>query len=126
LIIGTHGRGVFVLPVKNIRESTPKVLAGNLYLFEIEPLQLIRGFWGSSQKIKFEFYSAKSAPLVLQMRKEGKTIKRLNLNAVPGINIFEWDGMLDETKNTKAEPGGYWVMISTAGAKAERSFRILE
>ncbi len=126
LIIGTHGRGVFVLPVKNIRESTAKVLAGNLYIFEIEPLQSVRGFWGSGQKIKFEFYSAKSTPLVLQVKKEGRTIKRFDLNAVPGINIFEWNGTLDEAPDTKAGPGGYQVFISAAGAKAERSFSILE
>lgn len=38
LIIGTHGRGVFIISVAAIQKMTPEILAKPLYLFDISPV----------------------------------------------------------------------------------------
>jgi hypothetical protein len=37
LVIGTHGRSVYVMDIAPLEELTPKVLAGDAHLFDIKP-----------------------------------------------------------------------------------------
>ncbi|MCK5059477.1 MAG: glycosyl hydrolase [Candidatus Aminicenantes bacterium] len=126
LIIGTHGRGVFVLPVKNIQRLTPQVLSRPLFLFEIESVHLLDYPPRGKQKIKFEFYTPKSTKVTLQIMKAGRSIKRLNIDSAPGLNIFEWDMVIDERKKEKIEPGTYRVTARSARTKIERTLKITE
>jgi photosystem II stability/assembly factor-like uncharacterized protein len=38
LIVGTHGRGMFIADISEIEEMTPEVLAAEAHLFEIDPV----------------------------------------------------------------------------------------
>ena len=37
LVVGTHGRGIFITDISPLQELTPEVLAADVYLFEAEP-----------------------------------------------------------------------------------------
>ncbi len=37
LVVGTHGRGIFITDISPLQELTPGVLAADVYLFEAEP-----------------------------------------------------------------------------------------
>jgi photosystem II stability/assembly factor-like uncharacterized protein len=37
LVVGTHGRGIFITDISPLQELTPDVLSANVFLFEIEP-----------------------------------------------------------------------------------------
>ncbi|MCK4762128.1 MAG: glycosyl hydrolase [Candidatus Aminicenantes bacterium] len=124
LIIGTHGRGVFVLPVSTIQQLTPKILRRPLFLFEIDSVDLGRRPGPGSKKVKIEYYTPRSTKVVLRIRKAGKNIKKIDLDATAGLNVFYWDMVIDKVKKTKAEPGDYRVIARTGGAQIERTFRI--
>ncbi len=126
LIIGSHGRGVFVLPVKTIQQLTADVLERPLYFFEIEPLRL-SSYPAEEDKVKFEFYTRNSTQVTLQIRdKTKKIIKSFNLNSIPGLNQVDWDLFINKEKNIKLEPGDYQVLLKSAGARVERSLKIQE
>src|SRR5262249_43014530 len=38
LVLGTHGRSIYVMDIAPLEEVTPKVLAGDLHLFDVRPV----------------------------------------------------------------------------------------
>ena len=42
LVIGTHGRGIWILDVSPLEQLSSKVLAADAHLFEVEPVTLAR------------------------------------------------------------------------------------
>jgi hypothetical protein len=116
LIIGTHGRGVYLLPVKNIRKLTAEILKKSLHIFEIEPIRLVRqrGHRVRQQELKVEFYGSSKGNLQLSiMDKAGKKIKSFDIKANKGINIFNWDLLVDQKKKKRIEPGEYTIVLKS-------------
>jgi hypothetical protein len=128
LIIGTHGRGIFVLPVKHIQQLTAEALARPLHLFEIDPVRLsgVGAPTAGKQKVTFEFYTPKSIKVTLRIMQAGKLIRRLDIDSAAGFNIFEWDMVIDERKKEKIALGTYQVAARSARSKIERTLKIIE
>lgn len=125
LIIGTHGRGIFILPVKNIRQLTAEVLRKPLHLFEIDPVRLDFAA-ADGPKVPFEFYTPKSTKVTLQIINAGTTVKRINIDSHAGFNIFEWDMVIDERTKEKIAAGTYKVAARSSRSRIERILKIIE
>jgi len=42
LVIGTHGRGIWILNIAALEQLTPRVLASDAHLFDVQPVTLLR------------------------------------------------------------------------------------
>jgi photosystem II stability/assembly factor-like uncharacterized protein len=122
LIIGTHGRGIWILDdISCLREMTPEVLASDCELFSIRPATAF--FTGSVREsfTKPAFTAAnppygliitaylkappKEKPRVLIKSKAGETIYELNLQAQAGILREAWNlQFVPKTKEGKRFP----------------------
>ncbi|MCP5108338.1 MAG: glycosyl hydrolase, partial [bacterium] len=102
LIIGTHGRGVYLLSVTPIQKITADVLKKSLHLFAIEPVKLATGRYQRQKKAVIQFYSGNETRFqVVITDKKGKKTKQLDVAAVKGFNRFQWDLTLDEAGKKK-------------------------
>ncbi len=114
LLIGTHGRGVYLLSVKNIRKLNKEILAKSLHLFDTEPIKFLGGADPFQDRAKFEFYSGSAARVQLLINdKAGKKVKTFAVAAEKGINIFEWNLVLDEKTKKRLDKGDYALILKS-------------
>ena len=113
LLIGTHGRGVFVLPVQKIEEMTPEVLDRELHAFEPEevvlPAERGEAEAGPEPKAVFLVYTKTGGAGKLVVKdSSGKVLKEIKADYRPGLNDLTWD-LRAEGQKEKVRPGEYQV-----------------
>ncbi len=113
LLIGAHGRGVFVLPVQKIEEMTPEVLGRELHAFEPEevvlPAERGEAEAGPEPKAVFLVYTKTGGAGKLVVKdSSGKVLKEIKADYRPGLNDLTWD-LRAEGQKEKVRPGEYQV-----------------
>jgi len=154
LVLGTHGRGAWILDQVNaLQELTPEVLAARAHLFTVEPATMIRYantkahagdmiFRGTNPPAGaiIDYYlrdPADSAALSLTIRDHGgRTVVALPSTTAAGINRVIWDlhatSPVPSGKGRSAvsgpwvDPGTYIVRLVVDGATWERSVDVGE
>jgi hypothetical protein len=105
LIIGTHGRGIFIADISEIEELTPDVLAADAHLFEIDPvIDWVVGqrtvasssnFAGMSEPtdmgIGYYLKSAVSGDLKVRIYDGSRMIAEMDGPKAAGINAVRWN-----------------------------------
>jgi photosystem II stability/assembly factor-like uncharacterized protein len=128
LIIGTHGRGVFVLPVKKIEEMTAQVLSQELYLFDVDEINLPVGRQevaaGIEPQAKFLIYakSGGSGRLVIKDI-SGKALKEVAVEIKAGLNEFSWD-LKPEGQKNRVKAGEYQVEVTLGKEVVAKKFKV--
>jgi hypothetical protein len=115
LVAGTHGRSVFVLDVLPIQELTEEVRSKPVHVFPLEDARFERG-WRSRRSTWFHrqedepwldvpYWLAKGGAAWLTIRDEDDRLLRRERieNAAPGVNVYRWNLLLDETLAVEAE-----------------------
>ncbi len=114
LVAGTHGRSIFILDVLPIQELTAEVREQPVHVFPVADVTFDRS-WRSRRsqwfhdpiddpEVKIPFWTEAEAKAELLIRDDaGRDLRRLELDAYPGVNTFTWDLLLDETKALAAE-----------------------
>ena len=124
LILGTHGRSLYLANIsllQNIKED-------QLSIATIDPIHYSSRWGGSWNKwsevnepnISIPFYNWKAEKVTLSIQsKEGEILQEYNINAVHGVNVFEYDVTLSdkgkksiENENLKikeADNGKYYL-----------------
>jgi len=124
LIIGTHGRGVFITSIKNIQSLTPEILAKDIYIFKIESVKIrsSRHSYGQANK-KIDFYLKQDANVEILLYKKGmkKPILKKKQKFIKGINVFSWNMKINKTQ---AKKGKYKVILRAGKKSAIASFTI--
>ena len=107
LVVGTHGRSIYVTNVKPIQELTPVVMKKAIHLFEPEKIRE-----ESRWKRPAAFWSRPSDPTMLDIyywlkqpgevkiiikNKKGKVLRTLKDNGIRGINTLKWDLTIDRS-----------------------------
>ena len=118
LVIGTHGRSVYVLDAHVIQNYTEDIAAKNLHVFPIKPvIPLMRTRLRQNADIYF------AVPKEHKVRAEikdgdGKTIDAMEMEAKPGINKLSWDLIVvdEEGRSKTAVPGRYTVSLKAGQA----------
>jgi photosystem II stability/assembly factor-like uncharacterized protein len=122
IVIGTHGRSVYIMDTEPIQELNEEILKKDGHLFKIKPVIFSLGYrfyiTGERPKAKIYFYlkeaKAKSKVTILDSKEE--VIKEIEGSGDRGINLVEWD-LTTQSKvpsERYAKPGKYLVKI-TAG-----------
>lgn len=131
LIIGTHGRGVFILPLEKIQQLKPDVLAKGLYLFAVRdamlmPRQMLMemGEAGPKPNARFEFYAAAAGKANIAVKdSSGKTLKEMTVDVRRGLNAVQWD-LVPEGEKNPVKPGEYSVDIQAGKGTATAPFKV--
>lgn len=104
LIVGTHGRSVYIANVEHLQQMTEELMANDLVVFDIEEVSF-RSFWGSIRNVyskpyepkqTISFYSKNAKQITIKVIYKDIIIKEIKTDAVQGLNYLEYDLTVDK------------------------------
>jgi photosystem II stability/assembly factor-like uncharacterized protein len=130
IVIGSHGRGVFMLDARPIQQWQAG-RAGGLRLFEPHPA-LVRIADeiepnGTPGTATIAFAVDAPAPVTLTIRDSGGAeVKTVAIGATAGLNVVDWNLLVGAApgRERPAAPGDYTVTLSSGGATATTTLRL--
>jgi photosystem II stability/assembly factor-like uncharacterized protein len=151
LVIGTHGRGIYLMDVAPLQELTPKALQAAAYLFDVRPVVAFpprhsRNWFGtrmfSGQNppygalLYYHLKEAAKGPLALTVSDaDGKEVARLKLkdaDRTAGFHRVVWDltrGPRPKPREavlpTQVAPGEYVVTLQAGKEMLRKHVRVL-
>jgi len=153
LLIGTHGRSLYKVNVSNLQQLNAEVLAGNLYLFDIEKKRYSKN-WGKKQawkepkdpELTVSYYSGGAGNGSWSVStKDGLLLNKGVLVCMKGLNTFTFaldfnesalqkyqKGLNEKIKDpkkliqlTKADTGKYYLYKGTYILEMEKDGKTL-
>ncbi len=147
LIVGTHGRSLYILPLKEINSLDSSKMSQNIYLFDIPKSKFYKS-WGNSgyywspafeSNISISFYSSMADSLDMSVADStGLVIYTKKIKAERGLNYvsynfssninFEKSSHLIKGKNKKyyLKDGTYNLILKSGNIKAESKLILIE
>ncbi|MCH2490061.1 MAG: glycosyl hydrolase [Flavobacteriales bacterium] len=149
LVVGTHGRSIYIANVALLQKITPET-RNNILIAEIDPIRTSRR-WGDrfsqwsdpyTPEEELQFYSPQAGTATISiLSEEGETLNEWKMDVAAGINLETYDLTLSEKGRkmlekkddsiSKAANGSYYlpkgtytVEISTNGKKATTSMEL--
>jgi hypothetical protein len=111
LVLGTHGRSLYITNVNELQQLTAENLAKELIVFDTKPFKARN--WGmqsavwdeiNTPKINIPVYCKESDMLTLNIfDKENNLLFNKEFKTSKGLNVLEYDGTVDEKIITKYE-----------------------
>lgn len=138
LIIGTHGRGVYIVDIGPLEELTPKVLAEPAHLFSVRPAQAFvpvkaetkpKSCVAPNPPVGATIYyhlkaPAKKAAYIVR-DKDGKVVESNQVPGEAGLRRIVWD-LTDfkAAQRTLVPAGEYMVELTVDGKTLTRPLRV--
>jgi len=119
IIIGTHGRSVYVLDAEPIQGFNQKVKAKAAHLFDIMPVFLSQTIRDRPEAKIYFYLKKKETVSVFISNKEGKMVRDTVIQGNAGFNIFSWDLIAEGTQSQRVGPGEYKVELRVGKLKLE-------
>lgn len=104
LVIGTHGRSLYIADVKPLQALTSDILAKNIHLFELKE-QMANPRWGEEQskfdeikkpKFAINYYTNNVAKVSIEIQTaEGLVLRKIEEEAEKGLNTINYDLTVD-------------------------------
>jgi hypothetical protein len=123
IVIGTHGRGIFMLDARPIQQwraehpSGPRLFEPQSALVRIADEVEPNGTPGTAT-IAFAVDEPGAATLTIRDN-AGATVRTITLEAAAGLNVADWNLLVGAPgRERPAAPGGYNVTLSSAGGTA--------
>ncbi len=150
LILGTHGRGIWILDnVNALQELTPRVLSSRAHLFTLEPAEQIRYLSEKGHDGDMIFRGKNPAPGALVdfwldrdgdpaalsfLDAAGQVVARIAAPGRRGVNRVGWDlrhsspdsGPGGGPAGPLVVPGRYTVRLEAGGTVSERTLEVRE
>lgn len=139
IVLGTHGRSIYIARVAEMQQLTADVLKEDIYIFDFQP-PLLPAFAGrrgraASPNITMEipFYVSAIGEVTLQILNDKGTLAATRKDTVKtkGIQYFKYDLKIDAVNTpsfsgaTTLRPGHYEaVMILPNGKKVSKKFEL--
>jgi hypothetical protein len=134
LVLGSHGRGAWILDLAPIRGLTEEAAAAPLHLFPIRsviadwfPWETVPGDRRGRNSARFQVASRAGGSAEITVRDSlGGVVRRWPVNLLPGVNTLTWDLQAEPVPGPlrDARPGRYSVEISGAGARVSGSIEV--
>lgn len=150
LILGTHGRGIWILDnINALQELTPEVMASPIHLFSMEPAEQIRYRSEKGHAGNMIFRGSNPAPGALIdfwlgedggevsltiLDEEGNEVATIRTPDSRGINRATWNlrysdpgqGANQSPKGPLVVPGQYTVRLEADGTVSEQPLEVRE
>ncbi len=93
LVIGTHGRGVFITSVRHIQELSREIMDKAVHLFDQKTIRLPRSRYQRFERQSFAFYQKEDGELEIAVYPENqrKAVFKLKKYFGRGLGAFQWD-----------------------------------
>lgn len=107
LVVGTHGRSIYVTDIKYIEKLTPKLLAENVHLFPVEDINFDKNWgnkgytWGEPDvpSLQFVYFTGSNGKAVITiLTDDDKELKTISISSDHGLNFFDYDLTIDSGK----------------------------
>ena len=127
MVIGTHGRGVWVLDVEPIRAIAKMDNDAQCAVFDIEDatLPFRPGSWyrRTMRPLYAGYYVTDVKNVTVTVTdSDGNTVAKLNAPESVGLNYANWDLMISEDK--MADPGKYKLVVAGKDFSKEKEFTV--
>lgn len=109
LVIGTHGRSMYKMPVGPLQQLTPEVMNEALYVFDLKKTRYSKGWgkkgaWNEAKdpELPVSFYSSSAGKADVSIKiKDGPEVQRMSVNVTKGINksVYNLDVKPEVLKN---------------------------
>lgn len=118
LVIGTHGRSVYVLDVSPVQQWRPGVRDKGLHLFSTDPVYAAAGAGAGSEALLY-FHLREAGPVRVEIAREaGEPVRTMEVDGSAGLNAVAWD--LRPANQGRAVPPGKYAVTVRAGTFTER------
>ncbi len=144
LILGTHGRSLYTVDIKDLQQLNQNIINQNLHVFEIEDIKFDKT-WGSKKwskwlgyhepKANWTFYTKKPELMTFRiLTKDKKIIYEKRQKVDKGLNYFDYDlsisSKIDEKlfkkPIKKADNKRYYLPVGTFIFHIETNTKIIE
>jgi len=106
LVVGTHGRSIYIANVKHIQKLTSEVLSKQLHLFDIDVITFNKN-WGNrnyrwtelkSPEIEIAYYTNSKGKVIIRiLTEDGLLLKEIEDESEKGLNYVKYDISIDST-----------------------------
>ncbi len=142
LVVGTHGRSIYIANLDAVQKLTPETVGKNLELFSIKDVVITgapaRGFGrgGSRSSASIAYFKKEAGPVTIRIKNErGDVLNTVSQTAVAGVNVFDYDLSIQQKADREGDqtttpastltPGKYTVEIE-AGANKDSKPMVLK
>jgi hypothetical protein len=103
LIVGTHGRSIFIADISSLQGLTSDVMGKSAHLFDIQPkVKWVTGLSktsptinyngeSASRSVNIHFHSKSAGKATVKVYKGSRMINQMEVNATPGLNTASWN-----------------------------------
>ncbi|MCF6358166.1 MAG: hypothetical protein L3J54_10210, partial [Draconibacterium sp.] len=128
-VIATHGRGIWALDVRLVREVANVDSDSECEILEFDNCKLPRGtnrwYRRTGKYLNVPFYlKTDGKTKVSILNADDKTVKEFEIDGVKGLNFEEWDLMADE--ENLVEAGTFTLKIKGKKYSVEKEFEVEE
>ena len=130
LLVGTHGRSIYLADIKKIQDLSDAILESSLYIYPLDNIKKSNS-WGVQRSIWSQAYSPK---LDITLFSSSSTSYNILINDTKGNNVYKSEGKLDKgfnfinynlmNNNEYLDKGVYKVLIITDKDNLEKEFKI--
>jgi len=146
MLVGTHGRSLYIIPLKEINQLDSSILNSNLAFFEIST-QKASNQWGNSNyywtpanegKVSFSFYLKDSSEVELSILDAGGlTVYSRKFLAIGGLNYFDYNFSANQNSTLSKQlrrgqnltyyliAGKYNVQLKTSDLKVSQTLELI-
>ena len=112
LVVGTHGRSIYVAGIKHLQMLNEKILTKNLYFFEPDKVKFNQRWgsrgWGSNYLtsiLELAFYAKSEGETEIIIYKDDEMKKSIDIDANMGLNFINYDLSVDTKKKSTTDNG---------------------
>ena len=112
LVVGTHGRSIYVAGIKYLQMLNEKILTKNLHFFKVDKLKFNPRWgskgWGSNYltpNLELVFYSKFEGKTEIIIYKDDEMKKSIDIDANKGLNFINYDLSVDTKEKSTTDNG---------------------
>ena len=113
LVVGTHGRSIYIAGIKHLQMLNEKILTKNLHFFKVDKVKFSprwgsRG-WGRSNyltpNLELVFYAKSEGETEIIIYKDDKIKKSIDIDVNKGLNFINYDLSVDTMEKSTTDNG---------------------
>ena len=113
LVVGTHGRSIYIAGIKHLQMLNEKILTKNLHFFKVDKVKFSPRWgsrrWGRSNyltpNLELVFYAKSEGETEIIIYKDDKIKKSIDIDVNKGLNFINYDLSVDTKEKSTTDNG---------------------